>query len=552
MRRTTSILSALVLAGSWAAPAAAQPAEPEYPSPAWFEREARNYAKTQEEPQAQASSPEFLVRWREQTNTNNLTFTSRNYVEGTWPWDSRGNLCYTWAEQCTGEPFLYPGVDPFYEEEADVTEVAFYDLDGALLSGRVWAPKDHRGRPLPGVVIETGSVQAPETLYWWFAQTLVRNGYVVMTYDVRGQGRSDNESPDGSAGTNFNPDVFVTDLVAAVDFLLSTPQDPYTPNVEGDRVDSDLIVAHNPYWQVLDRDRTGIVGHSLGATGVSVVQGLDPWIGPSGDENPVDAAVAWDNLSAGTTSGSGASTITVGEVVPRVPTMGQSGDYYLTPTPYTSPPDPDEKRQGYLAWHEAGVPTFQVNIQGGTHYEWSYLPTFPSTSWGRPWSGDEGWGPPMAEHFSLAWLDRWLKRPGEPGYATADARLLDRDPWCERLSFYFTSSMSFPTRDGRHREVDDLRAACLGAATGDATGDGDDGGTAGEPAGGAPRPLPSTGGGASAIGLLLLLTTASWARASRRRRASPPAPRRRRAGARWSRRCARPLPRASARARPWG
>lgn len=508
MPRPTLLLLAAALVAVPVAPAVGQESEPEYPSPAWTEREARNYARTQEEPRAQAANPEFGVRWREQTNANNLEYTSRNYVEDAWPWDSRGNACYTWAEQCTGEPFLYPGVDRFYEEEAEVVEVAFYDLGGALLSGRIWAPRDHDGEPLPGVVIETGSVQAPETLYWWFAQTLVRNGYVVMTYDVRGQGRSDNSAPDGSRGTNSNPDVFVTDLVAAVDFLRSTPEEPYAPNVDGDRVESPLIVPHAPHWQRLDRQRIGIVGHSLGATGVSVTQGLEPWPGPLGPENPVVVAVAWDNLSAGTTSGSGASTITVGDVVPRVPTMGQAADYYLTPTPYTSPPDPDGKRRGYLRWREAGVPTYQLVIQGGTHYEWSYLPTFPSTAWGRPWSGQEGWGPPLAEHFSLAWLDRWLKRPGEPGYDTADARLLERDPWCERLSFYFTSSRSFPTRDGEQQHVDDLRATCL--AGGEASAGDDAEGGARSPSqeqddGGA---LPATGGGAAASVAVLLAVVA--------------------------------------------
>lgn len=50
---------------------------------------------------------------------------------------------------------------------------------------------------------------------------------------------------------------------------------------------------------------------------------------------------------------------------------------------------------------DAGVPTYEVVVQGGTHYEWSYIPTFPSTSWGargamRPvgatrWSSTTPW-----------------------------------------------------------------------------------------------------------------------------------------------------------------
>ena len=43
----------------------------------------------------------------------------------------------------------------------------------------------------PGVVITTGSVQGSERMYWWLAQDLAERGYVVLTYDVQGQGRSE-------------------------------------------------------------------------------------------------------------------------------------------------------------------------------------------------------------------------------------------------------------------------------------------------------------------------------------------------------------------------
>ena len=34
-------------------------------------------------------------------------------------------------------------------------------------------------------------MQAPERLYWGLAATLAKHGYVVLTYDVQGQGLSD-------------------------------------------------------------------------------------------------------------------------------------------------------------------------------------------------------------------------------------------------------------------------------------------------------------------------------------------------------------------------
>lgn len=104
----------LCLAGA----GAAVPEGPEYPSAEWFQREAQNYAKTQEEPEAQMASPGFQTRWNAQGAANLATYLERS-AAGTWPWEHRGNLCAYWNEQCTGEPFFYPGVDPFYDEEAD-------------------------------------------------------------------------------------------------------------------------------------------------------------------------------------------------------------------------------------------------------------------------------------------------------------------------------------------------------------------------------------------------------------------------------------------------
>ncbi len=110
---------------------------------------------------------------------------------------------------------------------------------------------------------------------------------------------------------------------------------------------------------------------------------------------------------------------------------------------------------------------FDLTIQGGTHYEWSLLPTFPATSWcPRVEDGrcTPGWGQPLAEFYTVAWFDRWLKTPGEPGYDDADARLLADERWRERLSFYFRSARSFPTRDGVHAVCEDIRAGCTNPA----------------------------------------------------------------------------------------
>ncbi len=435
-----------------------------YPSELWTQCEAENFAKTSEAPAEQSADPEFVARWSEQSTANILESLQRDASDPFW--DTNGNVCATWGNNCQGDPFRYPGTDDWYDTVGTVMPVNFYDRDGARLSGRVWVPKNaEAGALLPSVVIMNGSVQAPEPLYWWAAQLLVSNGYAVMSFDPRGQGRSDNRTPDGQTGSNANPVVFRRNLVDAIDFFLSTPDQPYPynlPGAPGPDGDGNLAetTAFNPIYDRIDPQRLGIAGHSLGATGVSVVQGQSPWDGRLTVDNPVKAAVAWDNLALG-------SALDGFEVVPRVPAMGQSGDYFLTPTPYRAPPDPLDKNAGFERWLEAGVDVYQVNIQGGTHYEWSLLHQFPATSWegGRIIAADgselgSGWGNVVAQYYTLAWFDRYLKRPGEMGYADADQRLLNDALLRERFSWYFPSRRAYTSRDGRLQRCDDIAMGC--------------------------------------------------------------------------------------------
>jgi hypothetical protein len=85
----------------------------------------------------------------------------------------------------------------------------------------------------------------------------------------------------------------------------------------------------------------------------------------------------------------------------------------------------------------------------------------------------------MAEHYSVAWMDRWLKRPDERGYGDADARLLADAEWCPRYSFYLRSARTFPDRKGKMHVAEDIRADCLA-------------GVVDAPAECAPTPLPAS------------------------------------------------------------
>lgn len=444
---------------SWPLLASAIPEGPEPGTPQWQARELQNYARALGAPLEQLR-PSFQLRLQTQSLSNELQWLQRVATDPSWLDPRSGNtnvtpLCTSWMEQCAGDPFRYPGVDPFYASEGQIEEVIFYDAQCARISGRIWAPiGSDADDQLPTVVIETGSVQAPEPLYWWMAQALVRAGYVAMTFDVRGQGRSDFQSPNGDQGGNVDSTVFWDGLVNAIDFFRSSPDQPYPHNLSCADTYPTATTPYNPYWDRMDLERLGLAGHSLGASGVSIVQeygapGADPWPGLIDNDNPVDVIVAWDSLSS--------------SVTPRVPAMGQSSEYGLTPVPNGSPPDPEAHKTAFESWQAAGLPVYQITPRGSTHYEWSLIPTFPASSWCPGDNGSSctpGLGQALAEHYSLAWFDRWLKRPGESGYTDADQRLLDDATWQSYYSFYYRSARSYPDRQGGVQECADIRAGC--------------------------------------------------------------------------------------------
>jgi hypothetical protein len=166
-----------------------------------------------------------------------------------------------WVDQATqqaGEPThvhggvttLVPGsqaADPFRtlsrwtdQGLGEVTPVKFTALDGSQLRGHVFTPPATVPEPrggYPGVVITDGSVQAYENLYYWAAEDLADSGYVVMTYDVQGQGDSDlfpANCPDPSNPSAGCPGVpyqqnynFFQGAEDSLNFFLSTPSQPY-------------------------------------------------------------------------------------------------------------------------------------------------------------------------------------------------------------------------------------------------------------------------------------------------------------------------------------
>jgi dienelactone hydrolase len=392
------------------------------------------------------------------------------------------DLCWNLGNGCAGDIRLYNWAANGY---GIVRPVLFTARDGATISGHVWATVAGPARR-PGIVITNGSVQADEQMYWYAAQTLAKDGYVVLTFDPQGQGQSDTygQAPDSNEGYPAQTDgrPFYDGTEDAINFLLSTPRQPYEPvnscstgtshaAKQNARVAAGLDAAYNPFWSLLDPTEIGLVGHSYGAAGISYIGQWDP---------RVKALVALDNLggpgpASGAVPGSGPSPQgSIGEagcpadpadrttVAITKPGLGISADYGLPPTPNTSLPDPTFKEQESVAYSQAGVDSGQIVIRGGSHLDFSFI---PNQAFGASLRG-----PDITDWYTSAWFDKYLKH--DP---SADARLLSErwqadpveagvDPNHDgnAFSFYDYSRLDIGLAHGGRFDCEDLRDGCPG------------------------------------------------------------------------------------------
>ena len=360
-------------------------------------------------------------------------------------------------------------------------KVAFTNQYGALLRGTVWRPKPgardpYTGRvlrgPFPGVVLTEGSVQGSEGMYEWLAQDLAERGYVVLTYDVQGQGTSEtlpHETGEvfptcdptaepaagemtGCPGVPFQQvSNFVVGTRNALGFFTSTPSRPYA---NPSAAPGEAIV-FNPYWRLFDRSpdrrtatpgrttRIAIIGHSLGALAVSQVQATD---------RRVAAVVALDKLRGDD------------QIRPAVPALAVQSEYgfsvspwftsagsSLSPQPSPEGPDPlRERATGFDAWRAAGIDSMLVVPRASTHLEYTDIPlVLPASRYGQD----------LTSVYTQLWLDRYLKHRDNTA-ALLGGRFRYLEPvgegrWSpvtlrrnKLLSFYYCSAYSLGARGG--------------------------------------------------------------------------------------------------------
>lgn len=423
--------------------------------------ETKNVAKTEERAQFDYGRPDYQERLRADSLTGRAEGLAILAEDGpTQPFgrDFSGNLCWSHEDGCAGDVRFW-----HWGDNADFVRkpVLYTARNGSTISGHVWYTISGASKR-PGVVITNGSIQAPEELYGFAAATLARAGYVVLTWDPQGQGRSDTygegvDQMDGVPSQSGEP--FYDGTEDALDFFFSNPSRRYEPRKscstgtshtekQDARVAMGRDAAYNPAWGLLDTSRVGIVGHSLGAGAVSYVGQLDP---------RVKAIVAYDNLSAPTTTFTcpGGSSPRPATVPITKPALGMSADYGLVVEPYTSDPDPQGKNAGSLAYSQAGVDSGELTIRGGTHYEFSFIPNsgFPASLRGED----------LVAWYTRAWLDKYVK-----GDKKADALLftdrwrndargaaVDLDGDGNLFSFYYRSRLKVGKID-----CEDLRSGC--------------------------------------------------------------------------------------------
>ena len=261
-----------------------------------------------------------------------------------------------------GDPFRAPY--RWADKRGRYEQVTYTDRDGNPWPVSLFGPRDADGGPYPGVLLVCHACSPlPQTtenvgLWYWAAESLAEAGYVVLYATVGGNN--------------------VSRTVDATDFFTATPQ---SPTAHGE---------FNPWYERLDRDRLGIVGHS-GAAGVALnVGNIDP---------RYNAIAVWDPSASFSFTG----------VNPRVPTMIQVADYTLRAGPVPSAekpvPAPGSKYTFFDTISAAGVDVMQVAPRATTHLDWTRFaganPFGPSIDHGI-------YGEMVATYYTLAWLDRYV------------------------------------------------------------------------------------------------------------------------------------------------
>lgn len=474
-----------------------------YPSPAWSACEARNVAATGQNPLGAGPLTTGVV-------AETLAYQKARAQALLADPERRPN-----PNPCT--TVLLCPVDPRLQRWKDhdglVEPVLYTSRSGATISGHIWATRTGPAKR-PGVVIVNGSIVGFEQIYWFAAQALAKAGFVVMTFDAQGEGNSDQFGayPDqleaafaGTPGLGFlgpkpaagpglggNGLPFYDGGADALDFMLSTPTQPYQPepsrtsgtshaDKQARRVAAGLNAGHNPLHALLDGSRIGLAGHSYGAVAASWLAQHDP---------RVRTAVAWDSLCVPVSPAPDEIAAFTAAPVNRLagavpggllyglpvqcfgapagpapaitkPALGLNGDYLAAGIPYLTPPRPQEKAAASFAYSAAGVDTGNITVRAGTHFDFNDVPlVLPASRRGID----------LVTWYTVAWFakylqndplaDRMLMSTRWQNDAAAAKALPAGEP--NVYSWHYRSRLSITQANGQRFQCEDLRKGCAG------------------------------------------------------------------------------------------
>jgi hypothetical protein len=269
------------------------------------------------------------------------------------------------------------------------------------------------GKRAPGIIINDGLASIQQH-YYWLAEKMVADGYIVVTYDPIGQGRSEGNTVDlfGLTLPNRGPCQLAGSCVDVQDMMRwFTGKRIVRIADNGTRVaprKDPATNAPNPVLPILDTSRIGMTGHSMGAIStlsyekfLAMGHGFDGRALP-----PIRAAVPL----------SGALPTSA-----VVPTLFMTSDYDGSPTTIAPAvlgvelnganqgigPHTIKKLYDALRTAKDRSPLELIVLEGGLHTDFTDQPPIFRTTWSL---GMAGW-------YDTAWMDCYVK-----GVASACAR----------------------------------------------------------------------------------------------------------------------------------
>jgi predicted dienelactone hydrolase len=365
--------------------------DPAEGTPEWTQRDAENVECGNQKFSDADASPAFHAKYDEQVAIEVIEYATVTQPE----WAAEPNRLHNPGTTVPASKVTDPFRSP--EEWAAAGHGRHWkgyfinNATRAKLRARVFAPNLTDPPQTYPVLAFSPGLQSYNEVNEWFPEEMAEAGYVVMIVDPQGQGDSELCGHEADGTPTFDcPSsqtiVYQDGLRSAIDFLLSTPANPYPFSLEPNGAGTP---AFNPFWESVDPEHVGISGHSYGAIAST----------PLGQQDPrVDAIVSYDNLDAD-----------LGASVPRrTPTLFTATDYPFPATPFPMGSNPDADQHLATAYEQliaAGVDTMSITSRASDHYEWGYQPlpaNFPSSRYGER----------VALYFTLAWFDRYLK--GDP------------------------------------------------------------------------------------------------------------------------------------------